>query len=108
MIKEHSNKPEQRTRSQNAIPRRVTRQQTQSARDMATRTRSQSQMNTISLGYLNDTSQSLVLFARSSQCHLIEITKPSDPKTNCPKKIEENMQIKRDRVIEVPFEKTQN
>ena len=63
MVKESSNEPDQSTTSRNDIPRRVTRQQTQSARGMATRTRSQSQTHMISLGYLNETSQSLNLFA---------------------------------------------
>ena len=43
MMKESSDEPDQITTSQNVISRRVTRQHTQSARGMATRTRSQSQ-----------------------------------------------------------------
>ena len=43
MMKESYNEPDQSTASQNVIPQRVARQQTQSARGLATRTRSQSQ-----------------------------------------------------------------
>ena len=55
---------------------------------MATRTSSQSQTRMISLGYHNDTSQSLTLFAGPPRCHLTEIIKPNDPKANRPKMIE--------------------
>ena len=78
MMEESSNEPDQSTTSQNCIPRRITRQQTQSAQGIATRTRIQSQTLIISLGYLNDTSQSLTLFALPSQCHFTEIIKLND------------------------------
>ena len=67
MMKESFNEPDQSTNSQNEISRRVTRQITQNTRDMAIRTRSQSQTHMISLGCLNDTSQALTLFAEPSQ-----------------------------------------
>ena len=87
-MKEKSNGPDQSKTSQNDIPRRVTRQQTQIARGIAPRTRRQSQTHMISLGYLNDTSQSLTLFAGPSQFHLTEIMKPNDLRVNRPKVIE--------------------
>ena len=88
MMKEDSNEYDQCKTSPNDISRRVTRQQTQSARRMATRTRSQSQIYMISIAYLNQTSQSLTLFTGSPQCRLTEIIKPSDPRANCTKMIE--------------------
>ena len=45
---------QQSTTSHNNTSGRIKRQQTKSAREMATRTRSQSQIHIISLGYLND------------------------------------------------------
>ena len=88
MMTEDSNESDQSTTSRNDISRRITRQQTQSARGMPTKTRSQSQTQMISIKYLNQTSQSLTLFTGSPQCRLTEIIKPSDPKANCPKMIE--------------------
>ena len=55
MMKESSNESDQSTTNQNVIARQKTRQQTQSDRSLATRTRRQSQTHMISLGYLNDT-----------------------------------------------------
>ena len=49
---------------------------------MATRMRIQSQARIISLGHLNETSQSRTLLAESSQCYLTEIIKPNDPREN--------------------------
>ena len=42
----------------------------------------------ISLRYLNDASQSLILFMGQPQCHLTEIINPNDPRANFPKTIE--------------------
>ena len=85
MMEESYNEPDENTISQNDIPQKVTPQQIQSARGTTTRTRSQSKTHMISLRYLNDTSQSLTLFAGPSQCHLTEIIKPIDPRANSPK-----------------------
>ena len=52
------------------------------------RTKSKSQTHMISLGYLNDTSQSLTLIAGSSQCYFTETLKSNDPRANCSKTIE--------------------
>ena len=45
-------------------------------------------MHMISLGYLNNISRSLTLFAGTSQCRLTEIIKPNDPRENFLKMIE--------------------
>ena len=95
---------QQSTISPNDTPRRVTLKQTQSARGMATRTRSQSQTHMISLGYLNDTRQSLTRFAESPQCRLIEIFKPNDPRANCSKMIEAKYAEIRDLVDRGTFQ----
>ena len=60
-MKESSKDSDQSTASRNDIPLRITRQQTQSARVIATKTISQSQTHMVSLGYLYDISQSLAL-----------------------------------------------
>ena len=64
MMKGSSKESEQQsTTSRNNILRKVTHQQTQSARDIATRTRSQSQTHMISQGYLSDARHSRTQFA---------------------------------------------
>ena len=87
-MKKCTNEPDQSTISQNDIPRRVTRQQTEISRDMDTRTRSRSQTHMISLGYRNDTCQSLNLIAGPWQRHLTEIFKTNDPRANFSRMIE--------------------
>ena len=54
---------------------------------MATRTGRQSQTHMISIGYLNDTSQSLTLLAGLPQCRSGKISRPNDPSVNFPKMI---------------------
>ena len=76
---------QQNTTSRNDTPRGVMRQQTQSARGMDTRTRSQSQTHKISLGNFNSTRQSLTRFAGPLHCRITEIIKPNDPRADCPK-----------------------
>ena len=57
----------------------------------------------ISLGYFNDTSQSLILFAGTSQRHLTEIIKPNDPRENCPNMKEAKYAEIRDLVKRASF-----
>ena len=97
-MKESSNEPDQSTTSRNDIPLRVARQQMQSARGMSTRMRSKSQPHVISLGYLNDNSQSLTLFAGSSQLYLTEIIKYNDPREIFPKMIDTKYAEIRDQI----------
>ena len=85
MMKESYKETDQSTTSRNDTPRRVARQQTQSARGMDRRVRNQFQTHMISLGYLNDTYQSLTRFVGPQKSWLIEIMEPNDPRANCPK-----------------------
>ena len=102
-MRESLNEPDQSTISQNDIPLRVTRQQTQSALGMAAITRSLFQTNMISLGFLNDTSCSLILFEGLLQCHLSEIIKPNDPKANYRKMTESKYAGRRDLINKDTF-----
>ena len=75
----------------------------QSARGLDTRTRSQSQMYMISLGYLNDSSQSLALFAGPRQCYLTEIMRQNDPRANYLELIEAKYSEIKDLINRGPF-----
>ena len=97
-MKESSKESDQIKTSRNSTPRRVTHRQTQIVRGLATRTRSQSQTHMISLGYLNDISQSFTQFTGPTQCWLSGIIKQNDPKANCPKIIKSRYAEIRDLV----------
>ena len=87
-MKESYKEFNQSTISLNNIPRRITRQQTQSARRMTSITRSQSRMHMTSLRHFYDTSRSFTRFVGPLRCRLTEIIKPNDPRANCSKMIE--------------------
>ena len=98
-MKERSDESNQKsTIRRNNTPERVMCLQKQSSREIATRTRGQSQASMTYLEYLSKTRISLTPLARPLQCGLPEIIKPNIPIANFPKVMEYNCAEIRDLI----------